>query len=67
MTSLESKAEEIFDYNLSDVFIPLKHLRHIPKIIRERDIVTRAFGVGYLAAITLAQLSLGYTILFYNS
>jgi hypothetical protein len=43
------------EYNISDCFIPLKSLRHLPKILKLEDSVIRAYELGVLTTITLAN------------
>ncbi len=56
--------EEIlkYDYNLSDVFIPLKGMRHLPKILKIEEPVRRYYEAGVNAVITAVQITLYYSL-----
>ncbi len=59
--NLENKLKGPFQYNMSDVFVPLKLLRHLSKINRIKDPVIKYYEAGIITILTAAQ-----TIMYYN-
>mgnify|MGYP001587398754 CR=1 FL=1 len=53
--NLEEKAVE-YDYNFSDLFVPLKGMRHLPRIFRVEDPVTRYYEAGINAILASGQI-----------
>ena len=60
MDELEEILE--YDYNISDAFIPLKGMRHLPKILKIEESVTRYYEAGVNAIMTAAQITLYYSL-----
>jgi hypothetical protein len=51
-----------YDYNISDVLIPLKGMRHLPKIVRIKDPFIRYYEAAGNAIMTAAQITLYYSL-----
>lgn len=52
----EQSIDRIVEYDILDVFIPLFSLRHLPRIMKERDGFIRKCEIGYFALINVAQM-----------
>jgi hypothetical protein len=54
--------DELFEYNYSDVFIPGKMLRHVPRVLKYRSTVCKIYDLFVISAVTTAQI-IAYTSL----
>ena len=61
MSDLESKTE-LFDYNISDLFVLLKATRPLPQILSYEDPVIRYYELFINGIITVAQIGMYYSL-----
>ena len=50
----EETIEQLADYNISDVFVPGKSLKHLPRALRTEDVIIRTYELFVLAGVNVA-------------
>jgi hypothetical protein len=62
MTENLENITDYFEYTLSDTFIPLKPIRHLPHILRIENPIVRWYEIGVNAILTGTQIITAYSL-----